>query len=51
MTVETDGGQLVEKSGNKIQVSSTGDETLKVKVQGFDPSRDLFVEASLSEDN
>jgi hypothetical protein len=51
MTVEMDGGQLVEKSDNKIQVSSTGDETLKVKVRGFDSNRDLFVEASLSEDS
>jgi hypothetical protein len=51
MTVEIEGGQLVEKSGNKIQARSTGNEGLKVKVQGFDPNRDLFVAASLSEDN
>jgi hypothetical protein len=51
MTVEIEGGQLVEKSGNKIQARSTGNEGLKVKVQGFDPNRVLFVEASLSEDN
>ena len=51
MTVEIVGGDLVEQSGNKIQARSTGNEALKVKVQGFDPSRDLFVEASLSEDN
>jgi hypothetical protein len=51
MTVEIEGGQLVEKSDNKIQARSTGNEGLKVEVQGFDPNRDLFVEASLSEDN
>jgi hypothetical protein len=51
MTVEIEGGQLVEKSGNKIQARSTGNEGLKVEVQGFDPNRDLFVAASLSEDN
>ncbi len=51
MTVEIEGGQLVEKSDNKIQARSTGNEGLKVKVQGFDPNRDLFVAASLSEDN
>jgi hypothetical protein len=51
MTVEIEGGDLVEKSDNKIQARSTGNEGLKVKVQGFDPQRDLFVEASLSEDN
>jgi hypothetical protein len=51
MTVEIDGGDLVEKSNNKIKAKSEGDEALKVKVRGFDPNRDLFVEASLSEDN
>ena len=51
MTVEIEGGQLVEKSDNKIQARSTGNEGLKVKVQGFDPNCELLIEASLSEDN
>ena len=51
MTVEIEGGGLVEKFDNKIQARSTGNEGLKVEVRGFDPQRDLFVEASLSEDN
>ena len=51
MTVEVEGCNLTERSGNRITVASTGESLFKVSVRGFGSNRDLFVDALLSEDS
>ena len=51
MTVEVEGCNLTERSGNRITVASTGESLFKVSVRGFGSNRDLFVDVLLSEDS